>query len=432
MKIQAETKEWVITEDGQLVQVAATKKHSKMKEDQVTDYLPNSYVFSNAKFMELHKGDFEDEIVDEKFPRYLEGNKPEIYKKITFAEKYFKADKETPAKIISNIRRAHPVITDEEQTFNPFIQRANDMNKEARQPAIETIMKVSEFIKPDTGDGSEIYPESEKNPQRFYYGGYTRNSIPKAFLGLDLLFDTISDSKNKKRYKKELANETDLVLKYGDRQKELLADQRNTGLLSVAADQALGSVKKDDLNLSSQKADATYQGDRYARRLAGDTEQSRNLALRTAATMGRYLGSNNMGAVGSMVAQGIDSANQIGFANNRAIADMDQRTAEFVSNMSRQEQEDALNNKYAYELAKNEKMSRGITDVSNIGTAYTSGLASFDPYVLTQMIKERERQRYEDAKNASYAKNARYVKGIKDTIGAAASVAKKAATMGMG
>jgi hypothetical protein len=43
-----------------LVQVAATKKHSKMKdEDQVTDYLPNSYVFSNAKFMELHKDDFE-------------------------------------------------------------------------------------------------------------------------------------------------------------------------------------------------------------------------------------------------------------------------------------------------------------------------------------------------------------------------------------
>lgn len=430
MKIQAEVKEWVITEDGQLVQVAATKKHSKMKEDQVTDFLPNSYVFSNAKFMELHRGDFEDEIVDEKFPRYLEGKKPEVYKKTTFADKYFKADKETPAKIISNIRRAHPIITDEEQTFNPFIQRANDMNKEARQPAIETIMKVSEFIKPDMGDGTEVYADNETNPQRFYYGGYTKNRVPKAFAGLDMLFDAVSDRRNKKNYERELANETRLGLEYGDRQKGFLNNQFQSGLVAEGVTQALGTARKKDLNLSSQKADATYQGDKYSRRLAGDTEQSRNLALSTAASFARNAGSGNMGAVGSMMAQGVDSANQIGSANTRSIADMDQRTGQLVSNMSLQEQEDARENEYAYEAGKIDKMSSGITNLHNGYSAYQSGLAGLDPYAITQMIKERERQRYEDAKNASYAKNTRYAKGIQDAIGAAASVATKAATMG--
>lgn len=426
MKIQAETKEWVITEDGQLVQVAATKKHSKMDDDQVTDYLPNSYVFSNAKYMELHKDDFEDEVIDEKFPRYLEGKKPELYKKTTFADRYFKADKETPAKIISNIRRAHPVITDEEQTFNPFIQRANDMNKEYRQPAIETIMKVSEFIKPDMGDGTEVYADNEKNPQRFYYGGYTRKNPPKAFLGLNALFDAFSNKRNKKEYNRDLASELAQGEAYGTRQRGHVDDQLASSSIGAMSN-FLPTERKEDLNLSEQKSIASSEGDRYARRLQGSSEQQRNESLSNAYSLGRY-SPGNSGAMGSLMSNAIGSANQIGYNSSASIADMDQRTGMAIGDMSREEQMDRIANKYNYDSLKRQNTVGGIQGLADAKTAASSAYASLDPYAIRKMIEDREYRKYMEKKAMSQANNQRYTDSIMDTVKAATSVA----TMGMG
>lgn len=435
MKIQAEVKEWVITDDGQLVQVAATKKHSKMKDEEVTDFLPNSYIFSNAKFMELHKDDFNEEIVDEKFPRYLEGKKPEQYKSTSFADKYFKSNKETPAKIIANIRRAHPVITDEEQTYNPFIQRANEFNKEYRQPAIDVIMKVSEFIKPEDGENI-VYPESETNPQKFYYGGYStkresnKNFVPeKAFLGLDALFDAVSNRRNKKNYKKDLAEELKLGEEYRGRQIGHLDNQLASSSVGALAN-FMPTERREDIDLSQQKSDATYEADRFAKRM--NPEQARNQSLAQANTFARFA-PNNPG-LGSVMSNAIASSNQVGADYNSRVADMDYRTGMAVSDMSRAEQEDSINNKFNYDSFKRRNQLEGVTGLTNAYTSYQSGLASLDPYVMQQMIKDREYQKYMQKKAMSHANNARYAQGIGDAAKAALAVSEKlgSAITGMG
>ena len=173
-QLQSEKGEWTMLPDGQLVQVAATKKHSQMKDDEVTDDLPDgSYIFSNAKYMKINKKDFVDVIVDAKSAEYKEGETPTAYKEFSFADKYFSGpNKQTPAEMVKRIQRVHKVINDEEQKYNPFIQKANQLNKENRQEAINIIMEVSESIKPPEDDGVEVYAESNANPAKFNYGGF--------------------------------------------------------------------------------------------------------------------------------------------------------------------------------------------------------------------------------------------------------------------
>lgn len=164
MKLQSEVKEWTLLPDGQLVETAATKKHSGMDEDDITDNLPpDSYIFSNDKAMLLKKKDFEDIIVSESIPDYEEGKKPSKFKQNSFSSMYFNKNKHTPAEIIKNIQKTHAIITDEEQKHNPFIQLANTMNLEERIPAVELIKEISEHIK----------PVEEEEIQQYQYGGET-------------------------------------------------------------------------------------------------------------------------------------------------------------------------------------------------------------------------------------------------------------------
>lgn len=414
MKIQTEKKEWVMMEDGQLVQVAANKKHSQMKDNVVTDYLPNAYVFSNAKYMELHKDDFNEEIVSEKYPRYLEGKKPEQYKSITFAERYFSKNKQTPAEIISKIQDVHPIITDNDQVYNPFIQRANTLNKEYRQPAIDTIIKVSEFIKPE--DTNTVFPDTEKNPQKFYYGGFSsnkqsnKNFIPeKAFLGLNALFDYFSNKRNKKEYERELANELRLGDEYRVRQIGHLDNQLMSSSVGALAN-FMPTERREDINLSEQKASATYEADRFAKRM--NPEQARNQSIAQANTFARFAPNNP--ALGSVMSSAIASSNQVGADYNSGIADMDYRTGMAVSDMGRAEMEDRINNKFNYDASKRRNNLEGVTDLTNSYTSYQSGLASLDPYVIRQQIKDREYQKYMQKKAMSQAANQRYAAGIGD------------------
>jgi len=165
--LQAEHKEWVIIpETGELVEVAAKTKHSKMDEDEITDYLPEgSYIFSNDKSMKLNKKDFEDVAVSTRIPKYKEGEKPEEYKEYTLADEYFTAKTNTPADLIKNVQKKHAVITDDEMKYNPFVQLANDLNKQNREPIVNFIKDVSEQIK----------PTDEPVVQKFKQGGY----VPK-------------------------------------------------------------------------------------------------------------------------------------------------------------------------------------------------------------------------------------------------------------
>jgi hypothetical protein len=282
-------------------------------------------------------------------------------------------------------------------------------------------MKVSEFIKPDTENDTEVYGDNEKNPQRFYYGGYTKSKPPKAFLGLNALFDYFSNRRNKKQYDRDLVDALSEGDDYRDRQIKHVDNQLASSSVGALAN-FLPTERKEDINLSRQKSDASYNADRFSRRLMGDTEQGRNQALSSANTLMRYAGQQNMGAIGNMLAQGINSANQIGSTNNRTIADMDYRTGMSVSDMDREEQMDSIANKYNYDSLKRQNTIGGIQGLTDEQTAAQSAYASLDPYVIRQMIKDREFRKYMEKKAMSNAANQRYSDSIGDTITSAISV----------
>jgi hypothetical protein len=263
--------------------------------------------------------------------------------------------------------------------------------------------------------------DDEKNPQRFYYGGYTKSKPPKAFLGLNALFDYFSNRRNKKQYDRDLVDALSEGDDYRDRQIKHVDNQLASSSVGALAN-FLPTERKEDINLSRQKSDASYNADRFSRRLMGDTEQGRNQALSSANTLMRYAGQQNMGAIGNMLAQGINSANQIGSTNNRTIADMDYRTGMSVSDMDREEQMDSIANKYNYDSLKRQNTIGGIQGLTDEQTAAQSAYASLDPYVIRQMIKDREFRKYMEKKAMSNAANQRYSDSIGDTITSAISV----------
>jgi len=169
-ELQAEKGEYVLLENGQLVQVAAKKPHKNMDSQEVTDVLGEGYIFSNTKSMSLNKKDFEDLIVSEEIPEYKEGQTPKKYSSKSYADLYFNKNTQTPAETARIVHKKHKVITDEGQKYNPFIQKANELNIENRTPYLEILKEVSETIKP--------YAEQEDSNslevvQQFKFGGNT-------------------------------------------------------------------------------------------------------------------------------------------------------------------------------------------------------------------------------------------------------------------
>lgn len=192
MKVQTEKNEWVLLPTGELVKVAAKKSHSKMSDEDITDDLPSeSYVFSNDKDMKLVKKDFSDLVVGTDVPKYKEGETPKAFKEYTFGDTYFSKDKNTPAELISNIRKKHPLILDEEQKYNPYIQLANTLNNEQRMLPVGLVLNVSEQLRKvneqeeNVGQGEIMNEENfqqeeeEEELSKFKLGGYTRRNPKK-------------------------------------------------------------------------------------------------------------------------------------------------------------------------------------------------------------------------------------------------------------
>lgn len=175
--IQTEKGEWTLLPSGELVKTAAKESHKTMDEYEVTDVLPESYIFSDDKEMKFNKKDFEEVVVQREIPEYRENKTPKKYSEKSFADLYFYKKKQTPAETIAKIQRKHKVITDEDSKHNPFIQKANQLNKENRAPAIELVIQQSEIKKAelDANDQVEAMLEAEDDFQPTLYrkGGYT-------------------------------------------------------------------------------------------------------------------------------------------------------------------------------------------------------------------------------------------------------------------
>ena len=417
-QIQAEKGEWTMLPDGQLVQVAATKKHSQMKDDEVTDdILDGSYIFSNAKYMKINKKDFVDVIVDAKSAEYKEGKTPTAYKEFSFADKYFSGpNKQTPAEMVKRIQRVHKVINDEEQKYNPFIQKANQLNKENRQEAINIIMEVSESIKPPEDDGVEVYAESNANPAKFNYGGfvgkkgiktkYNRNyqsggdifsgalggagagaklgsvipfAGPAVGAGIGALvggFGSFFTGKGKKKEEEKRIKEMQALMQG---QRDSLQKQRGISHLGTAAQIAMPTTKDDVADYTDiiQRSDNAY-----GRAISDYTNLRDNadaLAIKRAMSLNRAVSNSGMSPQQRMLLANQSTSNAVDSATNQKfnlsgqLADLrlkqDQATQGYRSRMI--DNQVASDNKYNTDIEN--KFRTGIDSGINTELANEQG-----------------------------------------------------------
>lgn len=417
MRIQTEVNEWMfLPETGELVEVAAKKKHTKMKEDQVTDFLEGGYVFSDAKFMTLAKKDFQDLVIEEELPQYKEGEKPKEYTSTSFADKYFTKDKQTPAAVIKSIQRNHKLIMDEEQKYNPYIQKANDMNRENRQQAIDTIISVSETLKPQDTGNNTLYPENS-NPQGFKSGGWVKGyNPPKAFWGAIIgaaavpLVTGIGSAVGRKKNAKAVALEknkafADYNTAFG-KLEESGKNQLGVGRGAAAMQLMMPNSKAEVPNYNQEITNLqnAYTTNDFRTRNAGDSLESNSLA-NTNALMRNYASSANPGmyqnSIASAVSQGVQGANQskIDTVNTLNNSNLSKVTS---VNMYEKEMKDALvNSNNNYNKALEDKYRTGVNDFANNETAgyQMEGQLAMDNFQNKLALEDRYKQ-YLAEKNA--------------------------------
>jgi hypothetical protein len=163
MAIQTEKGEYIVSPHGDIVQVAAKKKHKDMEKDEVTDITSEgNYILSDHKSMSFKKGQKVkgigmDSLTLGRSPIYYKEGEvsttPTVYK---LSDIEPNKSKYTPADLGKRIARKFPLTTRE---HDPFATRAQVENKQSRQPYVKAIIALSELKKPS------------KEPPKFALGG---------------------------------------------------------------------------------------------------------------------------------------------------------------------------------------------------------------------------------------------------------------------
>ena len=191
--IQTELGEKILLPTGDVVQTNATKKHSKMKDDEVTDVVPEgSYIFSKFGSVKIKKKDAENVVVEEEDKPYVSGtkNSPPLQFKLS---KYMDKKEMAPVDVVSNIERDFK-ITGREDLFSQVTDQENKVN---RMPWLQSVIMLSEVGKFNKGIDNDIstqlgvYREGGTVMRKEY-------KVPQAQVGgaaaaLPLLFNTIGD-----------------------------------------------------------------------------------------------------------------------------------------------------------------------------------------------------------------------------------------------
>lgn len=164
--IQTEKGEYLIHLDNSITKTNATKKHSKMDKDEVTDVVPeNTFVASADKKSSIKKKEVEDIVLGVKTMPYEEAKQGKIPEKILFSD-IFKNNKMTPAELTKAVMEKYEVI-DKSDEFNKndvFTKLTNKENMDERAIWLNVIKVLNEDKKNGTNSfkkGGEIdmYPK---------------------------------------------------------------------------------------------------------------------------------------------------------------------------------------------------------------------------------------------------------------------------------
>lgn len=133
--IQTEKGEVIVLPDGSIFKSKATKLHSQMKKDFVTDILPGSaFVGSDKKYLTKKKADkisLGYDIIE--YKEDGSGSKPTE----RFLGDYMSKNKMSVAEILNVVKNKFPTV---DLKFDPFVRKANIANLKQRLPLINTII----------------------------------------------------------------------------------------------------------------------------------------------------------------------------------------------------------------------------------------------------------------------------------------------------
>ena len=186
--IQTEKGEVVVLPDLSITKVGAKKKHKKMKDDEVTDLLPEgSYVFSAKS--KITQKEAEDIKLGRTPMKYEEGKMPSQPEEINFAE-YVTKSKQTPAEIAKNIAKEFPIYEEEGDILT---KRANAENKASRQLRLGILAELNESKKPKK-ERLEAVPQAQYGYDNEFYGGGMFDDL--AMLNEQMYNDQLRRSRN--------------------------------------------------------------------------------------------------------------------------------------------------------------------------------------------------------------------------------------------
>lgn len=387
MKLQSEVKEWVLTPEGELVQVAAKKPHSQMSDDKVTDDLPEgSYIFSNAPKMKLNKKDFDDLIVATKSPEYKEGKKPDEVKEIKFSDEYFSKSKNTPAEIVKNIQKKHPLILDDDQKHNPFVQKANEFNRVERLKPLGTIMAVSEMIRepneheiPNFKNGGNVgYSIKDNNTPKYFWGAVIAGAVQ---LGTHLISNGVAKNKAKKAGAKRAQELEELT-----NQRQANLDQSNqVANLTSLAKTAIPNPEYNyaDYAESKSRTNATFD------KIFADYDTRKNNILASSQAPANSI-VRNAGALGLSPMQ---TSNLVADTQGKAINDYNSKGAEMdfqkddlhlkrMSNLNRYSDAETTDLQQGLNFTDQNRYAKSINSVNEFGTNQQNYLTGKDQLMV--------------------------------------------------
>lgn len=314
--IQAERDEVFMLPDFQVVDTAATKKHTDMDDDEVTDVLPpEGFVFSSSKKNLLNLKSIEDLKVTPEVSIYKEGKATEL-ESIKLIDFLPKGKKEiTYADAARSIANKVKLIDLEDKGRNGYNRTTNEHNRQLRGLLLGTLAGIQESTKAEKGlanDGSSV-PE-------FAEGGYA---------------DILSDYKNKLD-----AYETDIESNYNkgvDDYNSLYAKMNLLNAGSLAANTLFTGAQQtrvDPAYADSSMADSMYKGISPAI-LTQQLESRRGMVHSLA---DQYLRAgvdpSRVNALMSPLAgKLIESESDAGFKNLQYQAELDQQKAKFRSSI---------------------------------------------------------------------------------------------------
>lgn len=154
--IQTEKDELIVLPTGDISPVMATKRHSRMREDEVTDVTPEgSYILSAHGDVRIYKDEANSVITEMGIKPYRLGYGQEKPTEKTLAD-FMHKNKMTPAEIGAKVMKQFPIW----KTNNIFEASANDQNKINRRPYLEGLIQLSELDRYRKG---LVQPEQMRN-----------------------------------------------------------------------------------------------------------------------------------------------------------------------------------------------------------------------------------------------------------------------------